>query len=544
MKRILFCCGFWLLTSVAALACTIIAAGKKATVDGSVILSHTDAGINSRILYVPPRTFAPGEKAPVYWGHQDTSRAVDDFGEVLGAIPQVERTFGYFHSAYSHINEKGLAIAESTTSQRPELGLDKGEGEQIMTIEQAMIFALERCSQARDAVRLIGSLLEEHGFLPSTGGESEDLVIGDSDEAWVFEAFSVGKGWKKASGKPGAIWAAQRIADEYAVMIPNWSIIKDINPKDTSRFMACSRYKQEAIDRGWYDPASGRPFVWQEAYTPLPGEYATSRFWLFATTFAPKAGPWPDRTLDPKDPAKALNNYFQIVEPLTIYPFSLKPEKPISVQQIIAFQRSWMDGTVYDMSAEPQWLVPDGKGGMVKSPLATPFPSRDLRALLKLVNRRPVARHRGHYGMVAHLRGGMPAAIGSVYWVYLDNPTISPYVPIYAGSTATAKSYQVYNPESFDDASARWTIDFVDNLANTRFQDAIKDVAAAREPFEKAIFERLPALEQQALALYQHDPGAARAVLTEYCVSVQEQVPGLYKKLREQLITKYTNNRE
>jgi dipeptidase len=327
-------------------------------------------------------------------------------------------------------------------------------------------------------------------------------------------------------------------------MIPNWSIIKEIDPDDGSRFMVGSRYRQEAIDRGWYDESSGRPFVWQEAYAPLPGEFATSRFWLFATTFAPKAGPWPDRRLDPADPSRSLNNYFQVVEPLSIYPFSLKPESPISVAQVIAFQRSWMDGTVYDMSAEPQWLVPDGKGGMVKSPLATPFPNRDLRSLLKLVNRRPVARHRGHYGMVAHLRGWLPPAVGSVYWVYLDNPAISPYVPIYAGCTATAKAYQVFDPEAFDDASARWAVDFVDNLANTRFQLAIKDVVAAREPFEAAILERLPGLEREALALYRTDPAAARALLTDYCVSVQEQVPGLYKKLRETLITKYTNNRE
>ena len=63
------------------------------------------------------------------------------------------------------------------------------------------------------------------------------------------------------------------------------------------------------------------------------------------------------------------------------------------------------------------------------SPLATPFPNSDLRALLKLSNRRPVARHRGHYGMVCQLRGWLPDAIGGVYWVYQDNPIISPYVP-------------------------------------------------------------------------------------------------------------------
>jgi hypothetical protein len=32
--------------------------------------------------------------------------------------------------------------------------------------------------------------------------------------------------------------------------------------------------------------------------------------------------------------------------------------------------------------------------------------------------------------------------------------------------------------------------------------------------------------------------------LTEYCVRTQGEVPALYVKLRNQLITKYTNNRE
>jgi dipeptidase len=544
MRKVVAVLVVWLLSVSVTLACTIIAAGKNATVDGSVILSHTDAGLNSRIHYVPPRTYAKGDKAPVYWGIQDPSRPLDDFGEVLGYIPQVERTYGYFHSAYSHVNEHQLAIAESTTSQRAELTLAKGEGDQIMTIEQAMIFALERCTKAREAVRLIGQIVETYGFLPSSGDGSEDLVVGDPDEAWVMEVFAVGKGWKRDGGKPGAIWAAQRIPDDAAVMIPNWSIIKEINSKDTSNFMVSARYKQEAIERGWYDPKSGHPFIWQEAYAPLPEEFATSRFWLFATTFAPKAGPWPDRKIDPADPYKPLSNYFQTVEPVSIYPFSLKPEQKISLQRIIDFQRSWMEGTIYDMSAEPQWLVPDGKGGMVKSPLATPFPGRDLRALLKLVYRRPVARHRGHYGMVVQLRGWLPAAIGGVYWVFLDNPVISPYVPIYAGCTATAEAYRTYDPEAYSDASARWTIDFVDNLTNMRFQDAIKDVRAAREPFEKAIFDRLPSLEQEALAAFQRDPAAAKKLLTDYCVGVQEQVPDLYIKLREKLITKYTNNHE
>src|ERR1035438_6387496 len=170
-----------------------------------------------------------------------------------------------------------------------------------MTIEQAQIFALQRCRKAREAVLLIGRLMETYGFLPSLDDGSESLVIGDTEEAWVFEVNSVGKGWKKDHGMAGAIWAAQRIPDDAAVIIPNWSIIKEINPKDTANFLVSSNYMQFAVDRGWYNPKSSRPFIWQEAYSPLPEEWATCRFWLFATTFAPGAGPWPDRKLDPAD---------------------------------------------------------------------------------------------------------------------------------------------------------------------------------------------------------------------------------------------------
>src|SRR5690606_10267021 len=117
--------------------CTIIAAGKKATADGSVLISHTDTGPDSRIYYVPGKTSRAGEQAPVYWGIQDAGLSLLDGGEVLGYIPQVRKPYGYFHSAYSHMNEVQLGIAESTTAQRPELVCTREEGKQIMTIEQA-----------------------------------------------------------------------------------------------------------------------------------------------------------------------------------------------------------------------------------------------------------------------------------------------------------------------------------------------------------------------------------------------------------------------
>jgi dipeptidase len=524
--------------------CTIIAAGKKATADGSVLISHTDTGPDSRIYYVPGKTFRAGEQAPVYWGIQDAGLSLMDDGEVLGYIPQVRKTYGYFHSAYSHMNEVQLGIAESTTAQRPELVCTREGGKQIMTIEQAMIFALQRCDKAREAVLLIGDLMIRYGFLPSSGDGSETLVIADTDEAWVLEVFGVGNGWDPGTGRPGAIWAAQRLPDDQATMVPNWSIIKEINAGDKSQFLVSDNYMKEAVDRGWYDPASGKPFIWQEAYSPLPEEYATSRFWLFYSTFMPGLKQWPDRKLDPSNPYKGMQPYYQVVEPLSIYPFAAVPEKKISVQDVIAFQRSTFEGTIYDMTSYPEWLVPDGKGGYEKSPLATPFPGSEMRKLIKQTYRRPVARHRGHYGMVMQLRDWLPDAIGGVYWVYLDNPYFSPYVPIYAGNLSVAETYNIYDPEKYDERSARWAIDFVDNLANLQFRDIAADVRAVRDPFENEIFAGQEKTEKEALEMYKKDPASARKFLTDYSDGKMNRVTEMFLELRDQIITRYTNNRE
>jgi dipeptidase len=526
------------------LACTVIVAGKKATADGSVMISHTDAGADSRIFRVPARTYKPGEKAPVYWGIQDAERVLNDDGKIIGYIPQVEKTFAYFQSAYSHMNEYQLGIAESTTSQRDELIVTMETGKQIMTIEQAMIFALQRYKKASEATRFIGELMTRYGFLPSTGDGSETLVIADTEEAWVFEVFGVGQGWTPESKKPGAIWAAQRMGDDQAAMIPNWSIIKEINIADKKNFMASANYMQEAIDRGWYNPASGKPFIWQDAYTPLPEEYATSRFWLFYQTFMPNLKKWPDRFLDPANPFKGMQPYYQVVEPLSLYPFSATPEKKISVQDVIAFQRSTFEGTIYDMTSYPEWLVPDGKGNYVKSPLATPFPGSDMRKLIKQTYRRPVARHRGHYGMVMQLRGWLPNEIGGVYWVYLDNPYFSPYVPIYAGNLSVAETYNIFDPNKYDEKSARWAIDFVDNLANLKFQEISKDVQTVRNPFENEMFAKQTQVETEAQNLYKKSPQQAQEYLTSYSNGLMNKVTEMYIGLRNSIITNYTNNRE
>ena len=258
---------------------------------------------------------------------RDARLPLGDFGKVLGYIPQAEKTYAYIHSGYPQMNEHQLAIAESTTFQRDELMVDVSTGNQIMTIEMAQVFALQRCRTAKEAIRLITSLVEKYGFLPSAGPNSETLCIADAEEAWVLEIFSVGPFWSPDSGELGVIWAAQRVPDDHVCIVPNWSIIKEIDLSRPEDFMASKNYMQVAIDYGWYVPESGKPFIWQE---------------------------------------------------------------------VIAFQRSTFEGTIYDMTADVDWFVPNPKGELVKSPLTTPFPRKEWRELLDITWRRVVSM--GGYG--------------------------------------------------------------------------------------------------------------------------------------------------
>jgi len=537
MKKLLYIL-IILVLPIIGKACTDIVVGKKASKDGSIMVSHTGCGPDCRVHVIHGRKYKEGEMTPVYYGLQDASKPFGTYGKIIGYIPQARETYTYFHSAYSHMNEFQLSIAESTLSQRKEMqfGIEDNP-KQIMTIEQAQAFALQRCKTAREALKLITSLVEKYGFLPSCGPESESLCIADKNEVWILEVFSVGKDWSPKSGKLGAIWAAQRVPDDHVAIIPNWSVIKEIREGD-SNFMYSSNYKQVAIDMGWYNPSSGRPFNWQKAYSPIPREWAMGRFWLFFKTFAPYLKDLPDRSL--KNAFAGMDPYHQFVEDIDMYPFSIKPSEKVSVKDIIAFQRSTFEGTIYDMTADPDWYVPSADGKLIKSPLTTPFPSKDLRELLDINYRRNVSK--GGYGMVCQIRNWLPDAIGGIYWFYVDNQYVSTYVPIYAGVQNIADCYKHYNPNKFERNSIRWSVDFVDNLMGLRWQEAVKDLRAVRDPLENSFFDNQEMVDKRAYKLYTKSPRKAKKYLTDLTHKRMNQVMKMYNDLRFELITKYTNN--
>jgi dipeptidase len=214
--------------------------------------------------------------------------------------------------------------------------------------------------------------------------------------------------------------------------------------------------------------------------------------------------------------------------PTAYLPLSAKPDNKVSVRDVMTFQRSVFEGTVYDMTADHDWYVPDGKGGFVKSPLTTPFPSKDWRELLDIPYNRQVARSTGGYGYVGQVRDWLPGWIGGKYWFYLCNQYVSTFTPIYAGVSEISPLYSTYNKEAYQPESAWWAVRSVFNVMHLKFKALTDELRAWRDPLEERFLNEEKTIEAKALELYREDPVKAQKYLTEYSNRAIEEIVDAY----------------
>ena len=77
-----------------------------------------------------------------------------------------------------------------------------------------------------------------------------------------------------------------------------------------------------------------------------------------------------------------------------------------------------------------------------------------------------------------------------------------------------------------------------------RWQDAVKDLHAVRDPFEQTFFDDQATVDAQAIKLLKKSPDKAKEYLTNLTIDRMNQVHKMYKDLRITLIEKYTNNKQ
>ena len=434
---------------------------------------------------------APTRVNKIYSGkmHTETSTDVRAMTQT-GEIPQVPETFAFLNTAYPCLNEQGLAIGETTIMGREELYNPDG----MFMIEEIERLVLERCRTAREAIRLAGELVKKYGY----GDYGECITIADAKEVWHFEIFGAGPLEK------GGVWAAVRIPDDHVGISANIPRIGTIDLKDPDHYMASDNVFQVAQDMGWWDPKSGKPFKFWEAYSGRK-PFSLREYYVLSTLA-------PSLKLD-KDAAEL--------------PFSVKPDKKLSVRDVLRIYRETYAGTDFDMTKN--LLVPKGRNSqeMIKSPVANPWMSRDLMMLLNTIKpgtiepARTIAISACSYATVLQLRSWLPPSVGAICWFAFDNPAESARIPIFAGVTELPPSFEVCAQHRFRMDSAAWAFRRANRLSTVRWGDTKKIMEDTISEFENKAFADLPLLEKKILEITNSktpdkEPFTVNQYLTKY----------------------------
>jgi dipeptidase len=490
-------------------SCTSILVGRLASVDGSTMTSHScDSGSDRTWMnIVPNRKHKPGETAKVYLEPKLTKGPDDPDRLETGEIPQVAETYAYLNAAYPIMNEHQLAIGETTIGGRRELVSQAG----IIDAPELYRLCLERAKTAREAIRVADELTARYGY----NDWGECLTFADPKEVWQFEIYGPGK------GKKGAVWAAQRVPDDEIGVSANAGRIRKLDLPDADYFMASSNVMSLAEEMGFWPKASGAPFDFTYAYNPesRTSLYCRRREWRVLSLLAPSL------RLNPESEN---------------YPFSVKPEKKVTARDLFAIFRDAYDGTEYDMTRT--LVAVNRRGETVKSPIAGPFMSGDLRDLLRIKRERTICSPASTYLQITQSRDWLPGPIGGVVWLGYDNPATTPHTPFYIGIARMPDSYMVDGRRAYSRGCAWWAYRTVSKLALFRWQEMTKDIEKVWRDIEDRAFSNQPRFEEEALALYKKDPQKARQLLTKYCLDQADQAVAAYWKLADQLWVKYSGN--
>lgn len=470
-----------------ALGCTTFAIGRLGTGDSSVISAHSNDGegqTDPRLVKIPARDYDDGELRPIYYSPEQYPRYVGytrnasayypencEAGasdckvmQPIGFIPQVRHTFAYFEETYGVMNEKQVSISESTCSGvYAALSIAEG-GKALLSVDQLSQIAMERATTAREAVQLMGSLAEEHGFYGADGsfeGGSESLFVGDPTEVWAFHVLADSSG-------TSAIWGAARVPDNSVAVVANMFSIRVMNMSDTANFLGRRDMWELAQREGLYKAGEPKDFT----ATFSDGEYAHKyysgrRMWGVFRLLAPST----------HLPAEYGN-----LKTDAPYPFSVPVDRKVTPADAMAVLRDWYAGTNYS-TGEGSGVA----GGAFSTPdrYGNSFEDYNVEGNWE----RTIAMFRSSDTYVVQSRSGLPDAVGGVIWFGSGAAHTTVYVPVLAGMSASptclSRGWQgVYDPHS-----AFWANRRILNAAQLKFQYMITDIGIAQHRLEADSFD-------------------------------------------------------
>jgi dipeptidase len=497
MKKIVISLIFACFAIVNSLACTNLLVGKKASADGSTMVTYSadSYALYGELYHYPAAGYAPGALLDIYeW----------DTGKFLGQIPQVAETY----NVIGNMNEYQLCIGETTFGGRHELA----DTTAIMDYGSLIYITLQRAKTAREAIQVMTGLVKDYGYY--SGGESFSIV--DKNEVWILEM--TGKG----AGNKGAVWVAVRIPDDCIAAHANQSRIHQFPLNDRENCLYSPDVISFAREKGYYE-GTDENFSFANAYNPLDWgglRICEARVWSFYNCYADRAEQWLPYILG-EDPT-----------PMPLY---VRPNKLLGVKDLMDMMRDHYEGTVFDPTKD-----------IAAGPFHSPYRLHPLGFEVDSVKynfERPISTQQTGFTFVGQMRSALPDEVGGVFWFGVDDARFTVYTPMYACMTETPECYRIGNGDfiNFSWTSAFWVHTWVANMAYARYDQMILDTKPLQDKLENGYIKAQPVVEQKAVELLKSNRKEALAFLTDYSVELAQSALSDWRKLGEYLVVKYAD---
>lgn len=487
-------------SAIESSACTNLIVGKKASVDGSVLVSYNadDYGMFGHLCHYPAGTHKKGEMRKIFdW----------DTGEYHGEIPEAPVTY----NVIGNINEFQLSIGETTYGGREEMVDTTG----ILDYGSLIYVTLQRAKTAREAIAVMTSLVEKYGYC----SEGETFSICDPNEAWIMEMMGTGPGSK------GVVWVAMRIPDNAICAHANQSRIGKFDMKDKKNVLYSKNVISYARKMGWFT-GKDADFSWKNTYArpDFSGRrFCDARVWSFFNHYQKGFDRYLPWALG-KDPnAEDM-------------PLWIIPDRKLSVHDVEMGMRDHYEGTALALDTT------NVGGGIYQMPYR-PTPLQFKVDGKTYFNERPISTQQTAFSFVSQLRSWMPREIGGVIWFGNDDANMVAYTPVYCGNTVQPECYNTPGADAvtFSDKNAFWVCNWVSNMVYPRYSQIFPELQTLRDSLEASYFAQQADFEKKAMNLYATDKQAALRMLNDYSVEKAQQMLAQWKNLAIRIIVKYND---
>jgi len=298
----------------------------------------------------------------------------------------------------------------------------------------------ERSKTAKEAVQIAGAIIDSIGYASS----GRTYCIADPNEAWMMSIVK------------GKHWVAQRIPDNHVAIIPNYYTIQEIDLADTLNFLGSLDIIQYAIERGWYNPESGNEFNFRLAYgkpSSINSMVNIARNWGATNILS--------------------STKYELSDE---FPFSFVPNEKVSIQDLMNILKHHYENTELEDRT-----------------ISTPHDYKTL----------PICRKDTQYGMIAHLRGWLPAKTGNVMWLAPYRPCSQVFIPWYYGISEIPPNFAYGNQiiaienhfNTYDDIKNQtsshnfWKFVEYSDILNSNYYELMPSIIDKKESTQIEIFK-------------------------------------------------------